>query len=228
MAESNPQISINFFAQAGNEGLGTVYVDGQHLTADSDHTRKALIATYGKYRLDILDYDSFVIFGAKSRTFWPSDTFYSSACLDAAIEDLTIHTPAHHVLSCLREVTDAPICIGHTPLVAARNIRERAVSETYLAGIKILNNRIFNKLDAKMIGQPLSTIVNGFNTAPEYSWGVPKLSAVNSIDHAQGESTDNTHMDAAFGKLWLEEFFENNLSKSKRSAQAEGCAAHIA
>lgn len=70
----------------------------------------------------------------------------------------------------------------------------------------------YSKFDAKMVGQPLSTIVNGGSTAPQYSWGAPRLSAVIGIDDARSNATDNTHMDAAFGALWLEAFLEELLA----------------
>lgn len=208
IAERYPDFRVSFFAEAGNEGLGTVYLDGRQLTAKGDYARNAFAVTHGKDRLDIDDYDVFLIFGARAQTFWPTDVFYSAACLDAAFDDLTLGTPAKRVLTCLAEVTDAPIYVGHTPLLAAREIRDRTVSDAYLAGIELLNDRYYSKLGAKMLGQPLSTIVNGCNTAPEYSWGVPKLSAVNGVDNARQAATDNSHMDAAYGALWLEAFFD--------------------
>lgn len=123
------------------------------------------------------------------------------------VDDLTCGIPAAHVLNCLREVTKVPVYIGHTPLAAARVTRENKASDLYLSGINTLNEKHYHKFGAEMIGQPLSTIVNGRNTAPEYSWGVPKLSAVNGLDNDTGSPEDNTHMDAAFGSLWLEDFF---------------------
>ncbi len=215
IAENHPDFQISFFAEAGNDGLGTVCLDGRQLTAKSDHARNAFTVTHGKDRLDIDEYDGFLIFGARAQTFWPTDTFYSTACLDAAFDDLTTGTPANRVLTCLAEVTDAPIYVGHSPLLAAREIRDRTVSDAYLAGLELLNDRYYSKHGARMLGQPLSTIVNGSSTAPELSWGVPKLSAVNGVDDARQAATDNSHMDAVFGALWLEAFFEILAKKSR-------------
>jgi hypothetical protein len=117
-----PRVEVSFFAQAGVEGLHSVFVDGYHLTSRKSNARESFVLTHGEERMDIWKYDSFLIYGAKSRNYWPGNTFYSMSCLKSVIEDLTCGTPAQHVLSCLREVSEAPIFIGHSPLRAAKII----------------------------------------------------------------------------------------------------------
>lgn len=206
-----PEIQADFFAQAGNDGLATVVVKGGKLTSENKDVRKAFVRTYGKEYLRIANYDSFLIYGARSRTYWPSGGFFSSACLDAAISDLTRETPAQLVLNALRQETDAPIYVGHTPLLAARTVRDRTASDSYQEGIDILNHRHYINFGAEFVGQPTETMVNGRATAPEYSWGVKKLSAAVGIDDAVSDLNDNTHMNATFGALWLQKFFTTTL-----------------
>lgn len=117
-----PRVEVSFFAQAGVEGLHSVFVDGYHLTSRKSNARESFVLTHGEERMDIWKYDSFLIYGAKSRNYWPGNTFYSMSCLKSVIEDLTCGTPAQHVLSCLREVSEAPVFIGHSPLRAAKII----------------------------------------------------------------------------------------------------------
>lgn len=210
--ESWPNIEVSFFAEAGNDGLKSVHVDGHHLTSDLEHAKKSIALTYGKERMDIRSYDSFLIYGAKSRSYFPNGSFYSKSCLQSVMDDLTIDTPAQHVLSCLREVSDAPLFIGHTPLAAAETIRDRHVLKEYPDGVQILNQLHYSRYNAEMLVQPLETIVNGRNSAPEYSWGTPKLSSVLDGGNEKTGPTDNTHMDGAFGGIWLTEFFANKLA----------------
>lgn len=211
ISERWPEIEVSFFGQAGNEGLATVFVSEGQLTSSSDHARKAFVMTHGRDYLEIGNYDSFLIYGARSRNFWPGNNFYSSACLNAALDDLTRDTPAQHVLSCLRGASKAPIFVGHTPLVAARMVRDHTVLDEYCKGIEVLNQRHYRKFASELVGQPLATIVNGRNTAPEYSWGVTRLSSVFGADDTPARSSDNSHMDGVFGALWLEQFFTTKL-----------------
>ena len=212
IGEDWPGIDVSFFAQAGNQGLQSVCVDGHHLTSKQSKARNSFSLTHGKERMDIESYDSFLIYGARSRNYWPGNTFYSRSCVETVIDDLTCDTPAQHVLSCLRQVSEVPIFIGHSPLLAAKKIRDRNVSEEYLDGIQTLNRLHYSKYSAEMVAQPLTTIVNGRNTAPEYSGGVAKLSSVLGGSDENSNSTDNTHMDGAFGEAWLTHFFTTRLS----------------
>jgi hypothetical protein len=211
MRSNWPDIDVAFFAQAGVRGLDSVILDGGRLGSDSEHVRTHFVATHGKEWLEIGEYDGFLIYGAGCRTYWPQDAFYSAACVDAAFGDLTEGTPAQHVLALLRAATEVPIYLGHNPLLAARETRSREVSESYLAGIELLNRGHYDKFKARLVGQPLDTIVNGNSTDPVYSWGTPRYLSVNKISHDMTPDTDNTHMNAAFGALWLESFFAQYL-----------------
>lgn len=206
IGEHWPSINVQFFAQPGNDGLKTVRLDGHFLTSDHENAKKAFMTTHGAERLDLRSFDLFLIYGSQSQCLMLGDGFYSKQCIDATIDDLTRGTPAQHVLECLRQVTDAPIFVGHTPLRAARTVRDRSVSPAYRAGLGILNERHYAKHGAEMIGQPDETIVNGRSTAPKFSWGVPKLSGVLTQGGERSAASDNTHMDGAFGQLWLEAF----------------------
>jgi hypothetical protein len=212
-----PGIEVSFFAQAGNEGLKSVFADGQHLTSNNSKARDSFVLTHGEGHMDIDKYDSFLIYGAGSVNYWPGNIFYSTNCVKSVVDDLTCNTPAQHVLSCLRKVSKAPIFIGHTPLHAAKKIRDRNVSDEYLDGIETLNRLHYGQYNAEMVSQPLKTIVNSRNTAPEYSWGVQTLASVIGGRDEKSGSTDNTHMDGTFGEIWLNEFFSKRLSSFSKT-----------
>lgn len=205
---------ITFFAQR-SDGLNGLIAHNGKLVADNEVLANALEFTSGgKKEIDPNEHDVFAIYGAGvNMNFVKDDHFYSSAVIESSLNDLVTNTLSFNLLKRLRAVTNKPVFIGHLPLVPAMKISSDITPSDYMARVELLNATIYRPLNAELVRQPLSTIVNGNNTHPDFSKGSKALAIGDSGDNVYHPESDNDHMNDKFGEIWLKGFLNEYVGK---------------
>lgn len=209
-----PETEITFFAHraAGLDGL--IAHDGK-LIPNNEALAKALEFTSGgKKEIDPIEYDIFVIYGAGTNiNFFKNDRFYSRAVIKSSLEDFVANTLAFNILKRLRTLTNKTVFIGHTPLITATQILSDNNPGDYMARVELINDMVYRPLNSELVRQPLSTIVNGNNTHPDFSKGSKRLAIGDSFDDEYHPESEIDHMNDKFGEIWLMEFLKNYVEK---------------
>lgn len=202
---------ITFFAARGG-GVSGLIVQGKKLVPNNKALEKVLeLTSGGKKEIDTDLYDIFVIYGAGGAYFVNGKQFYSKAVIEASLNDLMANTYINPLsfLNKLRTMTDKPVFIGHSPLAAEKEVLLDITPNAYLAGVELVNDVIYHPRNAKLINQPLETIVNGKNTHLNFSKGSKRLEVGSESDVELHPEDDIFHMNDKFGEIWLRHFFEN-------------------
>lgn len=224
---NHPEVEMTFFAQRAN-GMAALKVRGKHLVPSTDALASAIKFTSGGLNHIVpADYDAFLIYGLRAKpNFDGGEHFFSRQAKQQAIADLTLDKLSLKILKMVRQLSAAPIYVGHDPLNAASSTRPDASLTPYQSGIARLNELVYGPLGAEMLMQPSSTIVNGKNTEASYSKDSQRLAigcGNNDATHPEGE---DKHMNVAFGEIWLAAFFERlkspavSVSRSRDSSLA--------
>jgi hypothetical protein len=204
---------ITFFAHRAGGLIGLMPHQGK-LVPNNEELAKALAFTSGgKREIDPKEYDVFLIYGAITNASFIQDSqHYSRAVRERTLSDLVANSLAFILLKRLRTLTDKAIFIGHMPLLAATEILFKTTPSDYLANLKLANEVSYRPLNAELVTQPLSTIVNGANTHPAFSKGSKRLAIGDRYDDEAHPETDTDHMNDRFGEIWLREFLTKYLS----------------
>lgn len=214
-----PEKEITFFAQRATGLSGLIPKDGK-LVPDNDDLANALKFTSGgKDEIDPDVYDIFVIYGTDAKVdFIKSNQFFSRAVIERSLNDFVANTLSFTLLKKIKTLTNKIVFIGHRPLVSATQVASQAFPTDYIERLELINKVIYRPLNSEMIQQPLSTIVNGMNTHPEFSKGSKRLAIGDGFDNELHPIDDNVHMNDKFGELWLTQFMLNYV-KDKITAE---------
>ncbi len=215
-ADPDPSLALEFFAARGAR-LRDLRVKRNRLAPKTWALKRAFkFTSAGQSRIEPDRYDCFLIYALQARPFLEKcENRYSRAVMQDALKDHVQNTISFDVLEKLRGVTDKKIYVGHNPLLAADGKVENRVSEEYTNGITELNRYVYNPANSEMIPQPYETIVNGHFTDQVYTKRSKRLSVGNRLDDRTHPEDDRTHMNEAFGRLWLNAFFERIKEFSK-------------
>jgi hypothetical protein len=200
-----PDIQITFFAQRGYD-LTELDVDNGKLVANSDVLRQAIMFTSGG--IDSIapeSYDIFLIYALGTKpNFVAPGIYYSSQVKELALADIANNSAAMNLIKKIRCLTDKPIYLGHDPLPAGQSNDVPADDHgMYIDGIKKINDHIYQKLNVKLLMQPLETLVSWNRTNINFSSGSERL-AVGDVSDAQiHPEDDEIHMNDQFGEMWL-------------------------
>ncbi|MBY5970334.1 hypothetical protein [Halomonas denitrificans] len=210
MPEWHSENELVFFAARAN-GMSDLHLEGKHLIPRSLKLEESIRFTSGGLsNIDVSDYDIFLIYGLQMEAFFiEQDTFFSAAVIRQSVIDSVSNTLSLHILKQIRSVTDSGIYIGHCPLPELQSVEEEVYStEDYISGVEVMNDEVFKSFRAKLIPQPVATIVNGAFTKPEFSKGSKRLSVGDDRDEQEHPEHNRKHMNDAFGREWLSHFFE--------------------
>jgi hypothetical protein len=128
----------------------------------------------------------------------------SSAVHDAIYENFPKQSPFFKVHNVLQKCFSGRIFAASQPLISAESAVTTRDPSQYSAMIDEMQDRVFEKIDVQLIGQPLSTVVNHVNTDPEYSR--ESIGMLNQKEHGPKE---RQHMNVAFGELYLQRILEH-------------------
>ena len=205
---------VTFFAHRSDGLEGLIVQDGKLIPTNEKLATALEFTSGGRKDIDPEEYDVFVIYGAGLNIgFKKDDVFYSRAVVECSLNDLVSNTLSFTLLKRLRRLTGKPAFLGHLPLVPAGTISAETTPSDYLARVDLINEVVFRSLNAELVRQPLSTIVNGSNTHPDFSKGSKALAIGDSGDDVFHPESDSDHMNDQFGQIWLRDFLEGYVQK---------------
>jgi len=210
MREAYPNVDLTFFA-ARSDGLSGLYLSAGALKArgallvDSiRHTSGGLDCIKGE------DYDVFFLHGLNF-SFPRCDYLLSSAVRSDLLKDVWRSSLNYKVGLLVKSMTSFPVYIGHNPQVSSRReILENSGKYTY-ADLYVHMGNIIRDDGFELISQPESTIVNNWNTSLSFSIGSSRLDVGDENSNDEHPPSDLRHMNAAFGRLYLEGLFKHVL-----------------
>lgn len=223
-----PSVDIVFFGARGDR-LKDLARDGRRLAPGTDLLRSALKFTSGGCEdIDLDAFDALLIYGLGAHAFFRhKDLFFSSQALRRAMEDMTRERLFFKILKLVEGAFDRPVFVGHGPLLAASRGSGAQNVDAYALGLELVNNVIFEPMGARMISQPLETIVNGWNTDKKYSQASKRMAVGDQFDDQLHPEDDIGHMNEDFGAAWLKKFLsESRIGAVAPETMEEGRRAH--
>ncbi|WP_152618516.1 hypothetical protein [Leisingera sp. ANG-Vp] len=182
----------------------------------TDDVRDILKVTSGGLEAcDPNQYDRFLFYGLISQPYpRQSDIDYSVAVREAALKDRGSRSPAVKLAGQLRTVTGKPVDVAAAPFkVPVPGVPAAQWSCPHQAETAYLQGALFDGLDASLIAQPDSTVIEGTrSTFPEYAKGSKRLQIDAESEPEQHPSGEVTHMNAQYGQIWLEHYLPMAVS----------------
>ncbi len=207
LGAAEPDLHLTFFAHRAG-GMKNLVVRNGALTTNDKSLSDAMKFTSGGH--DVIrpdDFDLFIIYGMHAKPYFrETPATFSRQVQNAIIHDTVKGTLAHSVFRKLRRITGKRIYLGHNPLIASASVLNRDTPDCYIDGMRMLNEGFYHKHNSVIIPQPADTIVNGRNTDAKYAIGSERLDIGSGNDSEKHPEGDLRHMNAEFGRLWLEAF----------------------
>jgi hypothetical protein len=215
-----PSLEIVFFGARGNT-LENMRSQGRKLVPTTPEAVAALKFTSGgRSEIDLDGYDAVLIYGCSAQPFFTPKRNYSKQAIFRTMSDLSSGFHFRLLQMARSAAADLPIYLGHDPLLAAEPSPQGQGNDAYLDGMALLNQTILEPVGARMIGQPLDTIVNGNRTHIKYARGSKRLAIGDHVDDELHPERDIFHMNDEFGELWLRAFFAQLNVASSTNARA--------
>jgi len=219
---------VTIFGTIRSTLSGLTLRDGK-LTSDAPEVREALRFTGGSEEIDLAAYDIFCVVacgtnfspatmvtqGATTYAFnLPDRQFVSQQLLDAMAVSAYRQTVAYRIVDMLASATSKPIFLMPDPLWAP-SVLQRPRSSLLRKVLKVVDpgvyaDWVFKVLSAAfspmatVLKQPVSTIDRGCFTREEFAKGSIRLRQ-EVVEH---DDSDFAHMNADYGELVLDAFFE--------------------
>lgn len=200
-------------------------VSGGRLHADTDDLREALRGTSGGLdRIDPERYDLFVLMGLE---FEPplgclGPQHVTRAVTEQTLRDQLSASLAFATLEKLRQITDRPVWLLHTPLPDEARGPRSSEALTYDRFLE-LANEVCRPTDATVVPQPEETRVGDFLSASVFSAAPVRL------EHATGAplvvDEDACHKNEAFGRAVLEDL-RRRLARFPQESRRERSRVH--
>lgn len=191
---------------------GLVVKEGA-LVADNDTLRGHMAFTSGGLEQIVPEnYDLVVIYGLRFLLdFSVGAGTFSCAVTTASHRDFVSKSLSVDTLRKLRGISDVPCIVGATPPSISTDPSAPPLDAETLATVeKALQTPILDPLNAVLLGPPLKALVWPMNSDPRFSQEAIRLAVGDKHDLAQIAERNNRHMNADYGRLWLEALFDRN------------------
>lgn len=202
-----PALEITTFA-ARHRLVGESTVTDGRLVPDSEALRESFRFTSGgQDEIDLRAYDAVLVYGLFVPAYPGPGGWCSAACQAAALADFFDPRLGVGVARAIRGGTRAPVLIGHDPLPCdpAREAQGVQGPDRYAAALRLANAGYFAPLGLEMLEQPAQTRVGpAAITRGAYARGSRRLAIGDGLDDLEHERHDRRHMNAEFGRIWLE------------------------
>ena len=207
LATKPEAISVEFFASPADSLTALELKDGVIGAADEEVAERLRLTSGGKDQIRPKDYDAFLLVGLGLRVP-PIVHGISSAVVAQCCADVVSSSGALRLGLMIKSETDAAIYVSHTPLLAAETPLPayRPYAELYPL--------MKSHLDAhgmELLEQPAETVLLPCNTHMRYS-----VEADGPIASTLPGKV-NVHMNAAYGQIYLRDFFQR-LSEDQKAA----------
>lgn len=206
-------VDITFFAFPAMKAKQLVAKDGVLVARRQDARRMMRFSSGGLSKIVPGDYERILAYGmVKPPPADVSDIPLSAAVRDAAVADRASGSLATLVLSQIRKVSRIPVDVAPAPYIAANADDAPEWSRSDADELALMQG-VFNRLEVRLIGQPLETMVSSKSRATlrRYSEGSSRLSTparskVGGVSHGDQEVR---HMNRQYGEIWLRQYLSN-------------------
>lgn len=220
----HPNVTVTFFASRGSGLAGLQPRDGVLVPATAglaDHLR---FTSGGADRIEPAAYDAIVLHGLHclldpNAVAMPS--VYSTAVAAAVAGAVMANSLSVTTLRKLRSLCETPCFVGANPLLVSETDAAPPVAPNVVAArARVIQTPLLDGLSARLVVQPLATIVAPFNTARDFIDGALTLAVGDHRDGNAARDDNARHMNPAFGRLWMETFLREHLAGLKTTGSA--------
>lgn len=212
-------VEVTFFASKG-PGLSNLRCEAGALVATDEALIEDLRYSSGGTReIVAAAYDAFLVAGVGGRL--PRiRTRFSSAVQAQCLRDWTDSSLNARICAMLRSLTPAPIYAMHAPAAAAG--ASRSDPEASLSHDDVFRQAAleFERIGARLLPQPASTLESNGFTKADYAVGSLRWSVFGAHPPQHFPDTDIAHMNADFGEIAMQAFFERLDIRMRMSASA--------
>lgn len=203
----NPQHTITFFGAVRDKIMGLRPEGGCLVANDADLAASIKFTSGGFCQIDIAAFDAVLVFGLCRKIHELVEVMgasFSSGLKEQAITDYWKGRNLARLVSRIPKLGNCRIYAGHSPLEASAGDGPSGLG-CYPDFIELSNRFVFSKLGATLLPQPVATIVGGNATARRFSKGSLKLAVDKGWQRTHSDE-EICHMNADFGRLWLQDF----------------------
>lgn len=202
-----PHIQITFFASRQNSLKGLTTNNDRLIPNTEELSRNIRFTSGGLDYIDLGAYDIFLIY-ALGLIIPTIDCRCSNAVAEQSCLDSFSRSLNYTLCKMIRTASGKPIFLGHNPQIAKpfQNSPPRANQLNYFEVLSLMK-KCMGIEDATIIAQPDQTLLNNWYTVPELAIGSTRLDVGDKISGQVHPDSDVWHMNNAYGRLWLENFF---------------------
>jgi hypothetical protein len=197
----HPDRELVFFAARGLD-LRHLRVAGNALVTNRPRVARSIAFTSGgANKVEVDRYDAFLIYALALKV--PDlDRRLSSAVKSQACRDSLGRSLNLRLCRMVRQVSDAPIYVGHNPQPASE-LALHAQQMNYI-DVHAVSAGELDVVGARLVAQPDETLINGWNTKPELAKGSTRLDIGDDHSNEPHPEQDVAHMNMEFGRAYLE------------------------
>lgn len=212
-----PNVTVTFFASRGSGLRGLQPRDGALIPSNAELMSHLRFTSGGADRIETAAHDAFVLHGLHclldpNAVAMPS--VYSSAMAAAVTSAVMMDSLCVTTLRKLRCLCEAPCFVSATPLIVSETAAATPVAPGVIANhARAIQTPVLDDLSARLVVQPVVTIVAPFNTARNFVNGALTLAVGDHRDGNAARDGNLRHMNAAFGRLWMDTFLRDHLAE---------------
>ena len=217
LKDAYPKTSLTFFADRQN-GLVGLTPKGSALVPSNEALAETIGYTSGGQKVvETADYDVFLVCGLN--LYLPKlDARLSRAVVQATCRDSLPASLNFRLALRLRALTAKPVHLAHCPQRAYTP--QTCADRNSMPYIRVFRwaSQVANDHQLSLNIQPLRTLEDGWSTRLAYSRGSTRLAIDDEIaPDAAHSKADTAHMNADFGRLYLERWFDTLVGAHGRS-----------
>ncbi|TVS03402.1 MAG: hypothetical protein EA407_06880 [Rhodobacteraceae bacterium] len=204
----HPDARLTFFAAPSNQTARLAVSDGQYRPRTPELAQQIQLTSGGLAEIDPVVYDAFLIYGFGGRGDRIDNPRRLSASFTRAIvlERVRSSLLMQHSAA-LRGLSDAPIFAALTPLPAAASNKRRRRLMSHHAEVALVQAELCAPLGVELCTQPEATLVGDQATRADFATGSVPLENALKAREDWHELSERRHMNAAYGRLWLQAFW---------------------
>lgn len=220
LAGSYPDVSITFFASRGST-LNRLKLSGNRLVPHSQLVASQMAFTSGGSRQVCLsDFDAFLVYGLRWELPRP-DRRLSLAVQRQLLSDVFETSLGAKLCRSIRKRCNARIYVAHTPQLASEKAAPPPQLVQYDEVYQVMH-ALLQSQGLELLKQPPETLANGWDTKLRFARGSRALDVGDARSNKLHSDTDRSHMNADFGRIYLEHALATMLARRAMPTAAVG------
>jgi hypothetical protein len=207
-----PPYRLTFFGSPG-AGMLELGLKNGKLVPTSDRLKNDLrLTSGGRKAVQLADFDAFLLVGLGMHI--PArDRRLSQAVLGASLRDTLDATLMTRLARSIRTASAAPVYVAPTPFKTRAAQRRRLVNALPPPAMAKALTALYADLDLRFLPQPKATLKDDWATRDEFVKDAPRLESANGGQGGQFGAEQEVHMNAHYGRIYLESFFQSLASE---------------